>query len=86
MKNNATHTYRRVCRVRLVPGRNHTLDNLSRWVMSQQGRAIIDIDGKPAAVLVTYSEYTFLEKLRTGAMKTDLLNQLDTLHERRRNV
>ena len=84
MKNNATHLHQRVCRVQLVPGHGQQLDVLSRWVTSRQGRAIIHIDGKPAAVLVTYHEYNALEKLRTTAMKTELLHQLHSQKERRR--
>ena len=59
------------------------LHALSRWVNAQQGRAIIHVDGRPTAVLVTYAEYNQLEKLSTAQMKQRLLTQLQDIRVRR---
>lgn len=83
MRKNIAHLRQRICRVELLPGCDERLGKLSRWVNTQQGRAIIHVDGRPAAVLVTYAEYRQLEKQRTTEMKQQLLTQLHHIHQRK---
>lgn len=62
---------------------NHQLQALARQIIKEQRRALIHLDGKKAVVLITYEEYQQIEKLRTQQMKTDVLQQLDSLVARR---
>ena len=62
---------------------SHQLQILTRQVSREQSRALIHMDGKKAAVLISYDEYQQIEKLRTQQMKTDALQQLNTLIARR---
>lgn len=62
---------------------SHQLQALTRQVSREQSRALIHMDGKKAAVLISYEEYQQIEKLRTQQMKTDVLQQLNALVARR---
>jgi len=83
MRKNIAHLRQRIRRVELLPGCDERLGQLSRWVNTQQGRAIIHINGRPAAVLVTYTEYRQLEKQRTTEMIEQLLTQLHKIQQRK---
>ena len=72
----------RFCQIALHPDQDRRLHALSRWVNTQRGRAIIHVAGRPAAVLVTYTEYSQLEKLSTTRMKQRLLTQLQEIRAR----
>lgn len=62
---------------------SHQLQTLTRQVTKEQSRALIHVDGKKAAVLISYAEYQQIEKLRTQQMKKDALRQLNALIARR---
>lgn len=62
---------------------SHQLQTLARQIIREQRRALIHVDGKKAAVLITYEEYEQIEKLRTRQMKVDALQQLNALITRR---
>lgn len=59
------------------------LQAIARKIIKEQRRALIHVDGQKAAVLIPYAEYQQLEKLRTQQMKTDVLQQLESLVARR---
>lgn len=50
---------------------------LARWIDKEQGRAIIRLNGKKTAVVLTYAEYEAIEALRTQHMKGELLQKLE---------
>lgn len=62
---------------------SHQLQTLARQIIKEQRRVLIHIDGKKAAVLITYAEYQQIEKLRTHQMKAAALQQLAALISRR---
>lgn len=73
------HTLRPRLRCRPVsvhPRRDGRLHALCRWIAASQGRAILHVDGRPAAVLLDYGAYNRLEQLRTEESKGQLLAQL----------
>ncbi len=70
---------RRIIAVSAVEGQ---LKTLAQWVSRQQGRAVIRLAGRPAAVLLSYREYEEMEKLRTQAHKSELLDKLQRLRAR----
>jgi hypothetical protein len=63
---------------------DRTLQALARWVEKEQGRAIICLDGKKAAVMLTYTEYEQILKQRTEQMKGELLQKLEAITKRPR--
>ena len=71
-----------MCKIVSIPTADHRLKSLARWVNRQQGKAIIRIDGKKAAVLVTYAEYEEIEKLRSQNLQLKLLQQLEMVRRR----
>ncbi len=62
------------------------LKALTRWVSSKQGRAIIRMAGRRAAVLISYREYEEMEELRTQAKKAALLGKLTDLRNTNQSV
>jgi len=69
-------------RIHLHPRTDYRLHALSQWINTNQTRAILDLGGKPQAVLVTYDEYNELEKLRTTHLKGQLLARLQSIKQR----
>lgn len=67
----------------IVSQASHQLQILAQQIIKEQRRALIHVDGKKAAVLITYEEYQQIEKLRTQHMKLDALQQLNALITRR---
>lgn len=82
MKRESVRLRQRFCQVALHPDQDRRLHALSRWVNAQRGRAIIHVDGRPTAVLVTYAEYNQLEKMNTAQIKQRLLAQLQDIRAR----
>lgn len=72
----------RLRRCAVHPDRDRKLQALTRWVSARQGRAFIYLDGKLAAVLVAYADYTALERRHTQAVKQELLDQVAALRRR----
>ncbi len=70
---------RRIIAVSAVEGQ---LKRLAHWVSRRQGRAVIRLAGRPAAVLISYREYEEMDKLRTQAHKSELLDKLQRLRAR----
>jgi PHD/YefM family antitoxin component YafN of YafNO toxin-antitoxin module len=66
-----------------IPQASQQLQTLARKIIKEQRRALIHIDGKKAAVLISYDEYQQIEQLRTQQMKFDALQQLNALITRR---
>jgi PHD/YefM family antitoxin component YafN of YafNO toxin-antitoxin module len=66
-----------------IPHASQQLQTLARQIIKEQRRALILVDGKKAAVLITYEEYQQIERLRTQQMKLDALQQLNELITRR---
>lgn len=73
---------RRYRSLELTDSRSRQLRDLCRWIADRQGRVILRQQGRPNAVLLTYGEYQYLEKLRTLDLKRQLLTRLDTLQRR----
>ena len=67
----------------IVSQPSYQLQTLARQIVREQRRVLIHVDGKKAAVLITYEEYQKIEKLRTQQMKLDALQQLNSLITRR---
>jgi PHD/YefM family antitoxin component YafN of YafNO toxin-antitoxin module len=67
---------RRIISVSRVDGQ---LKTLTQWVSRKQGRAVIRLAGRRAAVLIPYREYEELQKLRTKVNKVQLLDKLKSL-------
>jgi PHD/YefM family antitoxin component YafN of YafNO toxin-antitoxin module len=55
------------------------LQRLARKISQEQRKAVIHIDGKKAAVIISYTEYEQIELLRTQQMKAEVLEQLIAL-------
>lgn len=60
---------------------------LVKWTTENQDQVIVKLYGEPKAVIVSYSEYVELEKLRKREQKRKVLEALDNLREevRRQN-
>jgi hypothetical protein len=83
MKHSSCPHHARIRRIRVQPQTTPQLHALSRWVTLRQGRAILHVAGRPAAMLVTYAEYHRLEKLHTAQHKATLLACVTKLQARR---
>ena len=77
------HSTSGIRKLLIISQANHQLQTLARQIIKEQRRALIHVDGKKAAVLITYEEYQHIEKLRTQQMKLDALQQLNALITRR---
>lgn len=62
------------------------LRELTQWVRSKRGRAIIRIAGRRAAVLISYQEYEEMQELCTQASKIELLDKLKRLRSTTQSV
>ena len=74
------------CRIISVSRVGDQLRELTQWVRSKRGRAIIRIAGRQAAVLISYQEYEEMQELRTQASKVELLDKLKRLRSTTQNA
>lgn len=60
---------------------------LVKWTTENQDKVIVKLYGEPTAVIISYTEYEEVEKLRKREQKRKVLEALDALREevRRQN-
>lgn len=54
---------------------------LLKWTTEHQGQVIVKLYGEPAVVILSYSEYEEMEKLRIREQKRKVLEALDALRQ-----
>jgi PHD/YefM family antitoxin component YafN of YafNO toxin-antitoxin module len=55
-----------------------------KWTTENQDRVVVKLYGEPAAVIMSYTEYKEVEKLRKREQKRKVLEALDALREEAR--
>jgi prevent-host-death family protein len=57
---------------------------LLKWTAASKDKVIVKLYGEPAAVIMSYAEYTEVEKLRKREQKRKVLEALDALRQEAR--
>lgn len=79
---NAGRPHAKTRRYLTITPTDSRIQALARWIDKEQGRAIIRLNGKKTAVVLTYAEYEAIEALRTQHMKEELLQKLERVGKR----
>jgi prevent-host-death family protein len=57
------------------------LGSMLKWARDNQDNVIIEVHGEPEAVLISYAEYQFLEKLKEMHRRQEALSALRALRD-----